>query len=294
MPTALCRAISVTAILNGRSQQLKIVGIVLSPEYVIQVQPGSIMPDDKRFGIFWISRRDLEAAFDMTGAFNSVTLKLAYGSNPDEVVDQLDRLLKPFGSVGAYLREQQTSHQYLSDEITQLRGMAIMAPAIFLSVASFLLNIVISRIISQQREQIAALKAFGYTNWEVGLHYVNLVLIISLGGTVVGTLLGVWMASGITELYHSYYRFPVLELRIDFMAVVLVFLITTAAAILGTWFAVRSAIRLPPAEAMRPEPPPSFRPTLIERVLPTALVVSRTTHGRPQRVAQADQGQSCP
>ena len=259
---------SVKAILNGRSQQLKIVGIVLSPEYVIQIQPGSILPDDKRFGIFWINRRDLEAAFDMTGAFNSLTLKLAYGSNPDEVVDQLDRLLKPFGSVGAYLRQLQTSHQYLSDEITQLRGMAIMAPAIFLSVASFLLNMVITRIISQQREQIAALKAFGYTNWEVGLHYVNLVLIISLGGTVVGTLFGVWMASGMTELYHSYYRFPVLELRIDFMAVVLVFLITTAAAILGTWFAVRSAIRLPPAEAMRPEPPPSFRPTLIERVLP--------------------------
>ncbi len=259
---------SVKAILNGRIQRLKIVGIALSPEYVIQIQPGSIMPDEKRFGIVWISRRGLEAAFDMTGAFNSVTLKLAYGSNPDQVVAELDRLLTPFGSVGGYLREEQISHQYLRDEIAQLRGMAIMAPAIFLSVASFLLNMVISRIISQQREQIAALKAFGYTNWEVGLHYVNLVLIISLSGTVVGSLFGVWMASGITELYHNYYRFPVLQLRIDFMALGLVFLITTAAAILGTWVAVRSAIRLPPAEAMRPEAPPSFRPTLIERALP--------------------------
>ncbi len=263
---------SVKAILNGRSQQLKIVGVVLSPEYVIQIQPGSIMPDEKRFGIFWISQRGLEAAFDMTGAFNSVTLKLAYGSNPEQVVDALDRLLAPFGSVGGYLRDEQISHQYLRDEIAQLRGMAIMAPSIFLSVASFLLNIVVSRIISQQREQIAALKAFGYTNWEVGLHYVNLVLMISLTGTVVGSLFGIWMASGITELYHSYYRFPALQLRIDFMAIGLVFLITTAAAILGTWVAVRSAIRLPPAEAMRPEPPPSFRPTLIERMLPKHLL----------------------
>lgn len=263
---------TVQAILNGRSQQLTIVGIVLSPEYVIQVQPGSIMPDDKRFGIFWISERDLEAAFDMAGAFNSVSLKLGYGSNADEVVDHLDRLLKPFGSVGAYLRTHQISHQYLTDEIAQLRGMAIIAPAIFLSVASFLLNIVISRIITQQREQIAALKAFGYTNWEVGLHYVNLVLIISLGGTVAGTLFGIWMASGLTEQYHNYYRFPVLDLRIDYPAVVMVFLITTAAAILGTWFAVRRAICLPPAEAMRPEPPPSFRPTFMERVLPRHLL----------------------
>jgi putative ABC transport system permease protein len=259
---------SVQAILNGRSQQLKIVGVALSPEYVIQIQPGSIMPDDRRFGILWISQRDLEAAFDMTGAFNSLSLKLTYGANPDEVVDELDRLLKPFGSVGGYLRDQQLSHQYLSDEIAQLRGMAMMAPAIFLSVAAFLLNIVLSRVISQQREQIAALKAFGYTNWEVGLHYMNLALVISLAGTVIGAAFGIWMASGMTKLYHTYYRFPVLELRIDIQAVVLVFLITTAAAIFGTWFAVRSAIRLPPAEAMRPEPPPSFRPTLIERILP--------------------------
>lgn len=263
---------SVQAILNGRSQQLTIVGVALSPEYVIQVQPGSIMPDDRRFGIFWISQRDLEAAFDMTGAFNSLSLKLTYGSNPDEVLDQLDRLLKPFGSVGGYLRDQQISHQYLSDEISQLRGMAIMAPAIFLSVAAFLLNIVLSRIISQQREQIAALKAFGYTNWEVGLHYLNLALVISLAGTVIGAGLGIWMASGMTKLYHTYYRFPALELRIDILAVVLVFLITTVAAIVGTWFAVRSAMRLPPAEAMRPEPPPSFRPTLVERILPRHLL----------------------
>jgi putative ABC transport system permease protein len=262
----------VQAILNGRTQQLKIVGVALSPEYVIQIQPGSILPDEKRFGILWISQRDLEAAFDMTGAFNSVTLKLAYDCNPDAVVADLDRLLKPFGSVGGYLRNQQISHQYLSDEISQLRGMAIMAPAIFLSVASFLLNIVISRIISQQRDQIAALKAFGYSNWEVGWHYLNLVLVISISGTVIGCLFGFWMAAGITDLYHTMYRFPVLEMRIDRMAVVLVFLLTTAAAMIGAWFSVRRAIRLPPAEAMRPEPPPSYRPTLLERMLPRHLL----------------------
>ncbi len=256
------------AIINGKSQQLSIVGIALSPEYVIQVQPGSIVPDEKRFGVFWMNEVDLEAALDMTGAFNSLSLKFAYDKNPDEIIEQLDALLKPFGSVGAYDRTQQLSHQYLSDELKQLRGMAVMAPAIFLSVAAFLLNMVVSRIISQQREQIAALKAFGYTNYEVGLHYLNMVLVISLTGTLLGTLLGFWMAANITELYQKFYRFPMLEFRIDRLAIVSVFLITTTAAILGTWFAVRRAIHLPPAEAMRPEPPPSFRPTLLERLLP--------------------------
>lgn len=259
---------TVNAIINGRSQTLKIVGTALSPEYVMQVQPGSIMPDNKRFGIFWMNRRDLEAAFDMTGAFNSVTLKLAYGNNQDAVIDDLDKLLKPYGSVGGYGRDQQLSHQYLSDELRQLRGMAIMAPVIFLSVAAFLLNIVISRIIAQQREQIAALKAFGYSNYGIGLHYLSLVLVISVSGTVIGTLFGFWMASGMTKMYASFYKFPVLEFQFDPLAISFVFLLTTLVSVVGTWVAVRSAIRLPPAEAMRPEPPPSYRPTLIEQLLP--------------------------
>jgi putative ABC transport system permease protein len=263
---------NVNAIINGKIQELKIVGIALSPEYVIQVQPGSIMPDNKRFGVFWMNQRDLEAAFDMSGAFNSVSLKLAYGSNSEDVITQLDRLLKPFGSVGGFARDQQISHQYLSDELTQLKGMALMAPAIFLSVAAFLLNIVISRIISQQREQIAALKAFGYTNYEVGFHYLNLVLVISLSGTIVGTALGFWMAANITEMYQEFYKFPWLEFKVDMFAVLSAFLLTTGAAVIGTWWSVRNAISLPPAEAMRPEPPPSYQPTLLERVLPSGLM----------------------
>ncbi len=259
---------TVNAIINGRSQSLRIVGTALSPEYVMQIQPGSIMPDNKRFGIFWMNEQDLEAAFDMEGAFNSVSLKLAQGSNRDQVVDQLDRLLKPYGSIGAYGRDQQLSHQYLSDELAQLRGMAIMTPAIFLSVAAFLLHIVISRIIAQQREQIAVLKAFGYSNLEVGLHYVSLVFVIAMGSTILGTLFGIWMASGMTEMYGAFYKFPVLEFQFDVLAIALAYLLTATVALAGTWVSVRTVIRLPPAEAMRPEPPPTFRLSLVERLIP--------------------------
>ena len=263
---------SVSAIINGKMQKLTIVGIALSPEYVMQIQGGSLLPDKKRFGIFWISRLELESAFDMSGAFNSVSLKLAHDGNIQEVISQLDHLLTPYGSIGAYDRSQQLSHQYVTDELFQLRTMAIIAPAIFLSVAAFLLNIVISRIISQQREQIAALKAFGYTNYEVGFHYLSLVMVISLGGVVVGTLFGIWMAENLTEMYQEFYKFPLLVLKINRMAILLALLLTTLAAVVGTWLAVHKAIELPPAEAMRPEPPPNYRPTLVERFVPANLL----------------------
>lgn len=263
---------TVGAIINGRLQDLKMVGNVLTPEYVIQIQGGSMLPDKKRFGIFWINERELEAAFDMSGAFNSVSLKLGHGANLQEVMAQLDQLLEPYGSIGAFDRSQQLSHQYVTDELVQLKTMATIAPVIFLSVAAFLLNIVISRIISQQREQIAALKAFGYSNHEVGFHYLSLVLVISVTGTVVGTLFGFWMAVNLTEMYQEFYKFPLLAFRVNTTAVLWAFLLTTFAAVIGTWLAVGKAIHLPPAEAMRPEPPPNYRPTIVERFLPAGML----------------------
>ncbi|MGB7345496.1 MAG: FtsX-like permease family protein, partial [Pirellulaceae bacterium] len=169
---------------------------------------------------------------------------------------------------GAYARDEQVSHQYLRDELAQLQNMALVAPMIFLGVAAFLLNIAISRIITQQREQIAALKAFGYSNFEIGFHFLNLVLVISVIGTTIGTVFGFWMGANMMEMYAEFYKFPSLDFTPNWQAVALGFVLTTVASVAGTFFAVRSAVRLPPAEAMRPEPPPSFRPSWIERVLP--------------------------
>ncbi len=259
----------VQAILNGKVQQLKIVGIALSPEYVMQIQGGSMLPDKKRFGIFWMNQRELEAAFDMEGAFNSVTLKLAHDASSREVMDRLDHLLDPYGSIGSFDRSQQLSHQYVTDELSQLRTMAILAPTIFLSVAAFLLNNVISRIIAQQREQIAALKAFGYTNYEVGWHYLNLVLVISIAGSIAGILFGFWMAFKLTDMYQEFYKFPALTTQFSLTAVLWAVLLTSGAAVLGTWLAIRKSIQLPPAEAMRPEPPANFQLTFIEKILPS-------------------------
>lgn len=263
---------TVNAVINGKLQKFKIVGVALSPEFVIQIQGGSILPDKKRFGIFWMNHRELEAAFDMSGAFNNASLKLSHDSNTREVIDQLDHLLEPYGSLGAYDRSENLSHQFVNDELLQLRTMATVAPAIFLSVAAFLLNIVITRIITQQREQIAALKAFGYTNFEVGMHYLNLVLIISIGGMFVGTVFGYWMATNLIELYQEFYKFPLLTTVLSRFAVLAALLLTTTITVLGTWLAVKKAINLPPAEAMRPEPPPDFRPTILESFFPTQIL----------------------
>jgi putative ABC transport system permease protein len=275
------------AIINGRRQALRIVGIVLSPEYVYQIRPGDVLPDAKRFGVLWMNEPHLAAAFDLKGAFNDLALELMPGASPEEVIRQVDRLAAPYGGLGAFGRADQISNEFVESKIRQLRGMVVVAPIIFLAVAAFLLNIVLSRLISTQREQIAALKAFGYSSLAVGVHYLKMVLVLVLIGGALGTAAGARMGAGITAIYTRFFHFPELRYVLDPAVIAAGLLLSGGAAIAGTLGAVRRAMRLPPAQAMRPEPPATFRPTVVERLgvqqlfSPAARMILRQLERQP-------------
>ncbi len=256
---------TVTAILNGKRQDLRIVGIAISPEYIIQVQPGALFPDKERFGILWMGYDELAASFDMEGAFNDIAVKLRPGANEDEVIRRLDLLTEPYGSFGAYGRDQQVSSRFVDEEIKQLRGMALVSPMIFLGVAAFLLNVVLTRLVNTQREQIAALKAFGYSRFEVARHYLQFATIIVAVGLLLGLWAGNWLGKALTTMYAEFYRFPVIVYKLSPSIVITALLVSGAAGGVAVMHAVWRAAALPPAEAMRPEPPATFRKTVVER-----------------------------
>jgi len=153
----------IAAIINGKRKALTVVGIAVSPEYVYQIAPGAMFPDFKRYGVLWMGRNALAAAYDMEGAFNNVTATLARGAQLQDVIDRIDGVLAAYGGTGAYPRKDQFSNRFLLEELKQLQTTATIFPAIFLGVAAVLLNVVISRLSALQRDQIAILKAFGYT-----------------------------------------------------------------------------------------------------------------------------------
>ena len=225
----------------------------------------------------------------MEGGFNDVALALTPGASEAEVIARLDRLLEPYGGLGAIPRSLQLSHWYLDSELAGLQGVGLIIPTIFLAVAAFLLNVVMTRIISVQREQIAALKALGYSSFEVGAHYTQWSLVIALLGGIVGTAGGGWMGANMIELYNDYFRFPFLEYRLSTGIAVGALVISFFAAVLGAFGAVRRAVELPPAEAMHPEPPASYKPSLIERAGLTdwlsqpARMILRNLQRRPAR-----------
>ena len=262
---------SVAATINGRRRNLRIVGIGLSPEYIYAIRPGEIVPDNARFGVFWMERRALAAAFNMEGAFNDASFALMRGASEPEAIAAIDRVLARFGSLGAISRANQLSNWFIENELTQLQTMGFIIPAIFLGVSAFLLNIVLTRQIAVQREQIAALKALGYMNREIAAHYVSWAVAIALAGTVLGGLGGVWLGSSITTLYNDFFRFPTLRYTLAPAIVLEGAFISLASGALGAIGAVMRAVRLPPAEAMRPEPPARHTITWLEHVVPRRL-----------------------
>jgi putative ABC transport system permease protein len=257
---------SLVAIINGRRKELRVVGVAFSPEYVFQIKPGDMLPDPRHFGILWMEHEALSNAFDMEGAFNDVTLSLVRGAADQEVIQRMDRLLEPYGSLGAFAREDQLSHMLLESDIEGLRTMGLIAPTIFLCVAAFLLNVVLTRLTGLQREQIAALKAFGYTNLQIAWHYMKFVLLITMAGGILGTLGGMWLAHDFTKLFLRVYQYPELVFQVRPHMVANAVLVAGGAALVGAFSAILMAVRLPPAEAMRPEPPARYRPTILERI----------------------------
>jgi putative ABC transport system permease protein len=256
----------VPVVVNGKRRALRVVGIVLSPEFVYSIRPGALVDDPKRHAVLWMERSALAGAFQLDGAFNDVTLKLAPGASEQAVRVGLDRILARYGGTGSVGRKDQLSHRILSQELDQLGMLSEMVPAVFLGVTAFLVNLVLGRMIRLQRPEIATLKAVGYSNREVGLHYFGLVTLVLLPGCVVGLAGGYALGRVVLELYARSFRFPVLEFYMTPGLMVVAVVVSAAAALVGALGAVRSAVRLPPAEAMQPPAPPRYRRSLIERL----------------------------
>jgi putative ABC transport system permease protein len=268
---------TVVAVLNGARRALRIVGTAIAPDQSYSVPPGALYPDDERYGVFWMSRSELGPTLDMADAFSEVAVRLSPGTDEAEVIREMDRILDPYGGLGAYGRADQLSWKILNDELEQNRTTGTAFPVVFLAVAAFLLNLVLGRLIATQRTEIGALKAIGYTDREVGRHFLAYSLVAVSIGTVIGISGGIWAGASMVDLYALYFKFPTLEHELSWTLVLIGGGVSLLAAVAGGGAAVRRATALPPAEAMRPEPPATFKAGLMERA---GLGRSLSTGGR--------------
>ncbi len=280
---------TVHAILNGKRERVYLVGTAVSPDYVFASQGGA--PDDQSFGIWWIDSSRMTTAFDMQGAFNQLSLRLDAGMDTAPVLKGVDRMLEPYGAIGAVGRDKQLSSKIVQDELSQLKVMGTVLPSIFMAVAMFILNVVLSRQVATQRSQIAALKALGYSDSAISWHYTQLALAIAGLGVLVGLGLSVVIGRGMLSLYDDVFRFNRLAYVTSPGLIAVSALLAAVAAAAGAWTAIRAVVRLKPAQAMLPPSPPAYQSTLVERVglgrfiTTSAMMVIRNFERRPLRAA---------
>ncbi|MFZ3231185.1 MAG: ABC transporter permease [Pseudobdellovibrio sp.] len=255
---------SIKVLLNGQQKVFIISGIVISPEYVYALSPIAPLPDDKHFGIFWLRQKDLEELSGLTSAFNSLQIKVSNENSINEIKRQVDLILGPYGNIQSYDRSRQLSNLFVEDEIRQQKIMAIVMPSVFLAVAMFILNVIISRLIALDRAKIATLKSLGYGAWSLTIHYFQLVTLILLVGTIpsiyIGSLIGKWYAG----LYQDFFRFPSIDFSLSLSAVIIGLLAGLVPGWIGAAGAFYKVFSLKPAEALRPPSPPEFHKGLFD------------------------------
>lgn len=276
---------SFSAILNGRKRALTIVGTALTPEFIYAIGPGDRMPDNRRFGIIWMPERALASAYGLQGAFSSVSLKLLRDASEPEVIDRLDALLDPYGGSAAYGRKDQTSHAFLEHGLDMLKSMSSTIPPIFLLVTAFLINLVLSRLVALEREQIGLFKALGYGNGAIAGHYIKFVLGVAVAGIAVGSVAGTWLGVYVTGIFGEFYQFPFLVFAESADVYVLAAALSLAAAIAGAFRAMREIVALPPAVAMQPAAPPRYGHVLpgwlsLDRILSQPMMMTLRGLGR--------------
>lgn len=281
----------IPVVIEGKLRSIQVVGTALSPEYVLAMSGREMAPDKRRFVVLWMTYSAVAPAFRMEGGFDDVAIQLQPGARLPAVLEAVDRELAPYGGLHAVGRDKQMSNYALTNELSVLRSLALMIPTIFLLVAAFLVNVVVSRLVFLERTQIAVLKALGFSDRAIALQYLALVACIVALAAVLGLGLGVWSGRWMTDLYSEFYRFPTRVHDIRPGLVVVTIAIGLVAAVLGALMAVRRIAKLPPAEAMRAPPPLSYRRGFVEKLRidraigPSAMMIVREIQRRPFRFA---------
>jgi len=255
-------------ILNRKRESFVIVGTAISPEYVYMVSgEGDFAPDPEHFGILYVKEDYARDVLDFKDACNQFVGQLAPGhvDEVDSLLERIDRMMDPYGVLATTPRERQASHRFLSDEIKGLGVSAVTMPVIFLLVAALVLNILMSRLAERQRTIIGTLKALGYSNRRIFAHFLGFGLAVGVAGGLAGGGLGLALATGMVELYKSFFQFPVFMFRVHPDLLLTGLATSIGFALAGTAKGVWAVLRLQPAEAMRPRPPERGGAVFLER-----------------------------
>lgn len=258
---------TISPVINGTEVKLKVLGSVKSPEYVYTLKDGSeLMPDNRRFGVVYIKKSFGQAVLGYQGSVNSLTLLLKEGMDVEKVKEDMKKACKEYGVIDTVTKENQISNKMLSEEIKGLKSTGGAFPVVFFTVAAVIIYITMGRMVENQRTQIGVLKAFGFSDWKILLHYLSYSAFIAILGSIIGSVLGVFLGKGFTALENMYFNLPQAEMMMYPELVIPASLLTLLFCLLAGYNSCKKVFRIMPSEAMRSKAPVKGKRILFEKI----------------------------
>lgn len=258
---------TVTIVAEGKTVPLTMVGTATGPEFIyLMKDAATLLPDPRSFGIIAMSRERAQQLLNLQGQVNQVLVTLAPGTDAEKVAEQVKSILEPYGNLADYPRKQQLSNAMLEGELDGLKASSRFMPAIFLGIAAAIQFVILGRLVRSQRLQIGVMKALGYNNRQVILHYTGYSVLVALCGAVMGTLLGLALASVMSQAYAIYFNLPATIGAVNTQAILYGIILSLGVSTLAGLTACRSVTAINPAESMRSEPPKGGGKTLVENL----------------------------
>lgn len=251
----------------GKTYNLSVKGIVGSPEYIYLMEDEqSLLPLPDKFGVVYVTKEFAQDSFGFKGSYNEVIIKAKEGVNLDNLKKKIENELDKYGVKRIITRDEQLSNRMVSEEIKGLRKSSSTIPLIFLGVAAVIISVMLSRMVRAERMSIGVLKALGYTNMQIILHYTKYSLVVGFIGAVFGVLLGTILSGYMAQMYIKFFNIPMLKMNLYYKYMVsAVILSMIFCAMAGLWGG-RKVIKILPAESMRPELPKSGGGIFIDRI----------------------------
>ncbi len=236
----------------------EIKGIGYSPDYVYEIQEGSLVPDFKQVGYAYISYK----AFPTQVPYNTLLID---AENTPNLENNIKNTIGE-NNYTQYLEQKDfSSYHQFQDEIGQHQMLADVMPMIFVIVSLLTLLTTMTRLINNQRTQIGTLKALGYSNKSVTLHYISYGFFLSTIGSILGIILGPMIIPYMFfPSMQSFYTLPTWQpgFNITFLTVAII-MITLSTLI--TYISIRNINKESPAQTIKPKPPKNIKQGPIEK-----------------------------
>jgi len=257
---------TIEPIINGERVKLSVAGTAKSPEFTYEIRDATeLIPDHEKFGVVYVKKSYLQTILDFKGSVNDISVLLDQDGDVKAVKDEMKKILDQYGLMETIERKDQISYAMFHSDEQGLKSMAAIFPMLFFIASAVIIYITMTRMIENQRTLMGVLKALGYSNGEITLHYLTYPILVGVSGSILGSVAGVFFVGEyLLSFFNRFYNMPTVDSAANLKLVVPASLIALFFCVFAGYNACRKELRLVPAESMRPKPPAAGRRTLLE------------------------------